>query len=338
MTKNQPANCIIVSKTFAAILVVFAIGFGYHEFFLKSRILAAAKNDMSQLAVSTALQIESVLRDVESTPHQMIHTFQKNYPTSEKEVYQAVVSMVDNNPAIFGAAIAFEPYDFLPDTLYFSPYALRKDEKISSFNIGCDDYNYFSWDWYQTPKEINSPVWSEPYFDEGGGNIMMATYSVPFSKMIDNTYKFSGIITSDISLSWLEDKLKSIKIYDTGYVFLISHHGRIVAHPDHNLVMRESIFSLAEINNDQILRETGRKMVNGQKVTTMVHDFFTQKPAWLFAVPLSANNWSLAILVPEEEILKPAASTAPKIIITCAIISLLIVVTIAMHHRKKSCV
>ncbi len=28
--------------------------------------------------------------------------------------------------------------------------------------------------------ELKTPVWSEPYFDEGAGNILMATYSVPF--------------------------------------------------------------------------------------------------------------------------------------------------------------
>ncbi len=40
--------------------------------------------------------------------------------------------------------------------------------------------NYPLQDWYQIPHELRRSDWSEPYFDTGGGNALMATLSVPF--------------------------------------------------------------------------------------------------------------------------------------------------------------
>ena len=48
-------------------------------------------------------------------------------------------------------------------------------------------------------------VWSEPYFDEGAGNIIMSTYSIPFSRTNGERRVFTGIVTADISLDWLVD-------------------------------------------------------------------------------------------------------------------------------------
>ena len=52
-------------------------------------------------------------------------------------------------------------------------------------NLNGDEYNYFYKDWYLIPKTLNQPVWSEPYFDIGGGNLLMSTYSVPIYKLVD---------------------------------------------------------------------------------------------------------------------------------------------------------
>ncbi len=38
--------------------------------------------------------------------------------------------------------------------------------------LGGESYQYFYLDWYQIPRELGRPLWSEPYFDEGAGNII----------------------------------------------------------------------------------------------------------------------------------------------------------------------
>ena len=62
---------------------------------------------------------------------------------------------------------------------------------------------------------------------------------------------------------WLQDIVSKVKIYQSGYAFLISQNGVFVTHPEERLIMRESIFSLAEARNDPKMREVGRDMIRG---------------------------------------------------------------------------
>lgn len=54
--------------------------------------------------------------------------------------------------------------------------------------------------WYTLPKELDKPVWSEPYFDERGGNVIMTTYLSPIYVIKKNGRrgKFSGVTAADI--------------------------------------------------------------------------------------------------------------------------------------------
>ena len=118
-------------------------------------------------------------------------------------------------------------------------------------------------DWYQIPKELNHPVWSEPYFDEGAGDAVMSTYSVPLYREKNGKKQFIGILTADVSLDWLQDNINAIKVYQSGYGFVVSSNGTIVTHPKKELIMNETIFSIADAQKSPRLREIGRNMIHG---------------------------------------------------------------------------
>jgi hypothetical protein len=61
-------------------------------------------------------------------------------------------------------------------------------------------YDYFTSDWYQIARELRAAIWSEPYFDEAAGGIMMAAFSVPFYRWISGERVLAGIVTAAISL------------------------------------------------------------------------------------------------------------------------------------------
>ena len=67
-------------------------------------------------------------------------------------------------------AVAFEPYSFASDRLFFAPYQYRSGGRLAYVQLGNPNYRYFYMDWYQIPKELNQPIWTEPYMDTGGGN------------------------------------------------------------------------------------------------------------------------------------------------------------------------
>ena len=107
-------------------------------------------------------------------------------------------------------------------------------------------------------------MWSEPYFDEGAGNIIMSTYSVPFYQILKGERKLLGIVTADISLAWLQKMVYSIKIAETGFAFLISKKGTLITHPRQDLVMNHTIFSLADKFNKPELHKLGKSMITGE--------------------------------------------------------------------------
>ena len=144
---------------------------------------------------------------------------------TKEDILELNKRVLANNPEIYGMAIAFEPYFLESDKLYFAPYHYRSGGRIGFSMLGDPAYRYFYMDWYQIPKELERAVWTEPYNDEGGGNIIMATYTVPFYRTMDGKKVFAGVVTADISLEWLEDMISDIKLFKTGYAFLLSRHG-----------------------------------------------------------------------------------------------------------------
>lgn len=279
------------------------------------------KESSQNLALATVNRIETELRSVQKLPENLAYFLEHSSFTKERLLH-LLRMVVENNPEIYGATIAFEPYAFDRTSLYFAPYFYKLKGDIKFEYLG-DEYQYFSWDWYQIPKELNSPEWSEPYFDEGAGNIIMATYSVPFYRKVDGKRQFMGIVTADISLEWLRDIVSSIKILKTGYGFLISKNGTLVTHPLKELIMNETIFCAAEERGDTTLREIGRKMIKGESgfvpFKSIVHD----KPSWMYYAPIPSSGWSLAVLFPQDEMTEDIAHLN-KIVILLGITGLLL--------------
>jgi sigma-B regulation protein RsbU (phosphoserine phosphatase) len=168
-------------------------------------------------------------------------------------------------------------------------------------------YDYFKEDWYQIPKALGHPVWSEPYFDEGAGNILMTTYSVPFYHTKSGKQELTGIATADISIEWLQKIVASIKIAESGYGFLLTKNGTFVTHPQSDLVMNETIFSVAEAREDAWMREIGRQMIHGQSGFIPFENFKTGKDCWMVYAPLSSSSWSLGVLFPQVELMADVA-------------------------------
>ncbi len=258
------------------------------------------EKNAQNLSNSTVNKIESVLCTVKKIPENMTY-FLENTAFTKKETLNLIRMIVKNNKEIYGSTISFEPYAFDKNSLYFAPYCYKKDNKIEFSYLGSDSYRYFYLDWYQIPRELNCPQWSEPYIDVGGGNILMSTYSVPFYEEILGKRKLKGIVTVDISIEWLREIISSMKILNSGYTFLITKNGTMVTHPIKEFIMNETIFSIAEARKEQNLREIGRKMIKGESGFVPFKDVETGKQYRMYYTPIPSTGWSLAVLFPLDE-------------------------------------
>lgn len=213
---------------------------------------------------------------------------------SAEKVERYLREVVRRNRDIYGSCIAFEPYSFDPSKLYYAPYFYWMDGEPLFVQIGNPDYDYFKWEWYRVPKATEQPRWSEPYFDEGGGNAIMTTYSVPFRR----DGKMWGIATIDISMSQLMAQAGRIEAGKGSYAFVVSKQGHFLTHPDKSKVMRSTV--------QDVNPELGRLMTNGTDGFLRTREPATGREAWIAFVPVASGDLSLAIVYPLTELMGDA--------------------------------
>jgi sigma-B regulation protein RsbU (phosphoserine phosphatase) len=287
----------------SGISLIFSLIFGYNYLYSRRILLKNVEHNARNLALATTNRIDKILRSVEVATMNLATFLQQSDYADEERLLGLIRAFVESNPEIYGSNIAFEPYAYDKNSLYFSPYFYKSGDEIEFTYIGGQGYHYFYWTWYQIPKELNRPVWSEPYYDEGGGNIIMCTYSVPLYKSVSGEKEFLGILTADISLEWLQEIVSSIKIFESGYGCLVSRNGTIVTHPSRELIMNETIFSVAEAREDLQLREIGREMIQGKTGFVPFTSIVDERKCWMVYSPVPSTGWSLAVIYPQDELM-----------------------------------
>ena len=238
---------------------------------------------------------------VEKTPLNMVHIIE-NDKIGEDELLKMLNGAVIDNDKIFGSCIAFEPNMFKDNAEKYAPYYYKTPEGTKYKDLGQNHYEYFKWDWYTIPHNTNSTTWTEPYLDKGGGNIIMATYSVPFYSGTRDNQAFKGVITADISLTWLKNLVNSVKIYKTGYAFIVSKEGRFIIHPNDQIMMKETISSLAKKYHNPTLIKADREMKQGKSNFLPYKSVLNGKRYRLFYKSLGKSNWSMGVVFLEEEL------------------------------------
>ena len=282
-------------------LAVLASIFVYNYEFARRILERRAEENAVHLTQATVYRVESVLAAAQKVPQNLAATLEYTH-YDEEELLELVRLAVETNREVYGAGIAFAPGAFDADRHYFAPYAFRDGGDVKIVYLGGPRYRYELHDWYQIPRETEAPAWSEPYHDVGGAGALMSTYSVPFYRGEGDARRFRGVVTADVSLDWLESLVNSVRLLDTGHAFLLSRNGVLVTHPRRDLIMNETIFSLAEARRDPGLRAIGRDMIAGRSGFVPSPCIPGDQSCWLAYAPIPANGWALGALLPQAEL------------------------------------
>jgi len=282
-----------------AVALIFAAIILYNYFISRDLLLKNVEDNVKNLADGNAQKIEKVLEASAKIPQNLSYILGSSQ-YSINELKHLMELIVENNEEVFGSCIAFEPYAYDTDSLYFAPYVFMTGSGPSFKYLNSESFNYFDEDWYRIPKESLKAGWSEPYFDIGGGDILMCTYSVPFF-FDDEGQDLKGIVTIDISLEWLRDYVESIKAYDNGYAFVISAGGTIITHPLLDSWTEQNVFQLAEDRDYDVLRKAAKDMVSGGSDFILYDTPIIDGTTWLYYTPLPSSGWSLSLIIPEDE-------------------------------------
>jgi len=292
----------LAASILSATAVVFVLITAVTYQMAREALLNGANDNLKNLTRATVNRIESVLAPVLRVPRGVAYEMEEG-TLSEAGMWQRERRVLDDNAEIYGMAIAFEPFGRSKSQEYFAPYTYRSPLGPMQTNLGGPAYRYQYMDWYQIPRELGHPIWSEPYYDQGGGNALMATCSVPFYHMVEGKRQVAGVVTADVSLQWLKRLVDSVMVLNTGYAFLLTSTGTYVTHPAEGVPFNETIFSRAEEHNDANLRSIGQDMIRGGSRLVETTSLHTGKRGFLCYAPLPSTGWSLAVFAPRDELL-----------------------------------
>ena len=267
------------------------------------RVAAQTEVVARLMAKTHAKQVDVRLSAARKIPEMIGLTMETGALETPAKVEAFLREIVVRNPDVYGSCIAFRPYGLEETVSAYAPYFYRGEDGPSFEQLGKPEYNYFQWDWFRLPRDAGRAMWTEPYFDDGGGNAVMITHSVPFRR--DGL--FWGIATIDIAMTQLVAETESLKVGRTGYAFVVSQQGRFVACPD-----RAKIIKARVQDTNPVLGQHMRAGEEGFRRTT---EPMQGRMAWIAYAPIQNGELSLAIVYPESEALGEARGLSNELLV-----------------------
>lgn len=295
------ANRFLVWILGACLLIFF--GFAALLYQQASTLIRLQTQDQAELAVNIVVQkIETVLAN---TSHSVraARSSLLNADTDAEQITGLLQDLLQDNPEIFGIALALEP-DVLPNKASYAPYAYREGPKLALKDLG-EAYDYRSQPWYREPILQGRSLWSAPYLGHGAGGTPMVTYSSPIIATGESSAgRLLGVITADISLQTLSELIAANPLDDgRGHVYVISADAQLITHPDGKLRMAEaSQLPGWEQNGEQWLAliDAVKQRQRGNAILPCLE--LAKEQCWLSYEPLENSNWSVVARIPMREL------------------------------------
>jgi sigma-B regulation protein RsbU (phosphoserine phosphatase) len=230
----------ILSLTLLMLAVTFVVMYRFNSTEVKHH---AEKYAMSLLK-NTVSDVSWDFRDVE---HIMAANEQqvKAIIATPDSAMRIIEDIISSDNMIMGASVAFEPYFYPERGGHFMLYANLDSLNVLHRRCITDtiEYDYHRMPWYADARRTGHSVWSEPYYDEGCGDRLMTTYSIPLKDAAGKVY---GVFTADVSLVELVSEINRLRTFDDDYTFVLTGKGNYVAHSSWVDIDDKSIMSRGE--------------------------------------------------------------------------------------------
>ena len=282
---------------FAAIIFITALSFLFYQ--SRETVRQEAISRATQILDKTSLRVEGILNRVEVATN-MTEWLVQQHPDKADSMFVYSRGMLQNNPDFYNCSIAFEPYYFKDQGLYFSAYSKYDSDTIRTVQGGSENYQYFFMDWYLMPTLLDHPCWTEPYMDLDAFTNTSEMVTSYCQAIKDHKGKVIGVINTSLSLNWLSQTISAIKPYPNSYSVMIGRGGTYFVHPDTTKITRQTIFTRTIEQPDTALSALGYAMQRGEEGIKCMNINGTD--SYVFYKPLGKTGCSMAIVCPESDI------------------------------------
>jgi len=272
----------------------------------RTTAIRAAEQEALNAADAARNRVLAVLGSVERSTELLGASLETLHP-DRLSLVQMLRRFVAGNPDVYGSTASFEPFAFDAKLERYAPYFYRnpkQEGQLTAESLATPTYRYWERDWYRLPLESRRPQWSEPYFDEEGGNTLMVTYTVPINGMRDGRSEQIGVVTADLQLDWLVRFIGDVTIGRTGYAAMLTRSGRVIAHPDTSLLAVLLSADTPARARERLEPLVRRSLAHAGGFEPMTID--SRQYRTVFRPVNDATGWTLAALYPENELMADA--------------------------------
>lgn len=345
MLKKSSFGNKLLFQVLLATIIVFGITIFVIEKYSFETGEADAKAYMQELAGKYAAQVKGEVDQSIAISKILASKYtsalKSKNPLNEEEVITFATDILKQNDFIVGIWFKIKEKELFfkanmekagsgnyDKTGQFNPYIAKSGEKIT-INPG-SPYGE-TLEWVEGPMKSGHDYVTTPYlYPVDGVKVLMSTVAIPM--YFED--KFIGTIGIDITLDTFSKMANSVKVYDTGYTFLVDHHGFMLGHYKKEFVGKK----LLDItNNDKDYAKALSEAKEGRDYTYDKFSIATELESYYYSKAFKIgqyDHWNFFISVPVKEYLAHANFMKYFSIIAGFVAVFLIALVIYISIRK----
>ncbi|WKC37713.1 methyl-accepting chemotaxis protein [Ectopseudomonas chengduensis] len=294
MSKNLQFSHKILLAASLVVIVAFSLFTLYNDYLQRNAIREDLESYLQEMGNVTASNIQNWLSGrillVESTAQSI----------SNDSEPDRVVKLLEQKALTSSFAFTYLGTES-------GGFTMRPDEQMPA------DYDPRTRPWYKDALAAGGTTLTEPYVDAATGELII-TIATPARP--------AGVVGGDLSLQTLVNIINALDFDGIGYAFLISADGKVLVHPDKNLVMK-NLKDIYPQNTPRISSEFSEAQLDGD---TRILTFTPVKG-------LPSVNWHIGLSIDKDKAYAMLTEFRASAIIATVIAVVLIIALLGLLIR-----
>ena len=324
--KLDKAQKKIIIYILGIVLPLFIFSLYFIQNTASTELAKFSEQKASHLDTKIILEIERYLENT-STFTEEAASMLRLYPDNYTAVLPFLKKHVRGNPHVYGSALAIEPTS--PLYTMYCKYFYEHNRTVREKWLMPPTYDYLHKAWYSRVKKTKTAMWSQPYFDTGGGEVYMSTFSFP---LLDTNNTFFGVITADIEIKVLLKKIQKITFSKESFAFILDRKGFLLSHPDEHYMLKKTAFDYAKSLGSKTLSDALKQILKtdrGSYTITIGPDTYT-----LYSSTVPNSDLKIVVFLKNALIYKPLNDLKQKLALVISVGTLLILLMLILILQK----